>query len=173
MDDKTTDAAFEDILRRVRARDVAHEQQIRDPFTQLAVALGQSQHGRGSHRYFYHTTNPDAVLAYSHYSDPLFNRERGICIYGADAGNLTWVYADRLLHADPDKSDAAWKQAVEQHGKERTARRIETYLRLYFERSLTLACIISGTQQSNGYPWYAYGIRFLSDQPTPPDPPTD
>lgn len=109
--------------------------------------------------YYYHTNSKNAILAYSHYSDPAFSGN-GAIIFGKKEDNLQWEYADRLQQWDRQKAKEAWVSAVEACGEKRTAKRIERYLQNYFDNpDLDLICIISGTQQFNGYPWYAYGFK--------------
>jgi hypothetical protein len=110
------------------------------------------------YRYYYHTNDKDEQLAYSHYSDPAFNKEA--VIFGSKNEVQDWVYADRLQEWDRDKSDSAWKRAVAQCGKTRSARCIEVYLQNYFDDpTLELLCVLSGTRPFDGYPWYAYGYK--------------
>lgn len=111
-----------------------------------------------TYRYYYHTNDKNRVLAYSHYSDPAFKKEA--VIFGEKRDGLDWDYADRLRQWDPEKSKSAWETAVREHGDKRTAARIETYLRYYYDNpDLNLVCVISGTQPFNGYPWHAYGYN--------------
>ena len=118
-----------------------------------------------SYRYYYHTNKKSEVLAYSHYSDPAFSGE-GAVIFGREVDGMRWEYADRLRQWKPEKSSEAWQAAVEKCGKQRTAARIEAYLRHYYDNDkLELLCIRSGTQPFNGYPWYAYG--FTAPEVTP------
>ncbi len=117
-----------------------------------------------SYRYYYHTSSKDGTLCHSHYSDPAFKNEA--VIFGKKEDELIWNYADRLWGWDRDKADAAWEFAVKQHGKNNTARRIETYLKHYFnDESIDLVVVVSGTQPFNGYPWFAYGHK--QDTPAP------
>lgn len=114
------------------------------------------------YRYFYHTNDPDAVLSYSHYSDPAFDGP-GACIYGKDEGGLHWDYADRLWQWDYEKARRSSDAMQEKYGDRRCARRIEEFLSLYYDRPVELRCIISGTRPFDGYPWYAYGYRFIDE----------
>ena len=107
--------------------------------------------------YFYHTNDKHRVLAYSHYSDPAFDREA--CIFGEKEDGLTWVYADRLQQWEPEKHQNAWNAVIDELGEHRTAAAIELYLSKYFEKTIKIRCILSGTQPFNGYPWYAYGYK--------------
>jgi len=108
--------------------------------------------------YYYHTNDKDYQLAHSHYSDPAFKKEA--VIFGKKEDGLQWEYADRLQQWDREKAAASFAIAKEKYGEKNTARRIECYLRQYFENpSLELICILSGTQPFNGYPWYAYGFK--------------
>lgn len=114
------------------------------------------------HRYFYHTNDPDAELSYSHYSDPAFDGP-GACIYGKYEKDLYWDYADRLQQWDYEKSQNIHNALREKYGDKRCARRIEEYLSLYYGRVVDLKCIMSGTQSVDGYPWYAYGYKFVDE----------
>jgi len=112
--------------------------------------------------YYYHTNDKDRVLAHSHYSDPAFKNEA--VIFGEKEDGLEYDYADRLQQWDREKAETSFKAAVEAHGKQSTARRIEHYLRLYFDNpDLELVVVLSGTQPFNGYPWYAYGYKENGD----------
>ena len=45
----------------------------------------------------------------------------------------------------------------EKYDGKRCARRTEEWLSIVLDKRVKLVCIRSGTQQFNGYPWYAYG----------------
>lgn len=114
---------------------------------------------RGWGKYFRHTTNKDAVLAFSHYSDPAYDGD-GQIIFGGEVKGMRYEYDDRLCQWDRGKHDAAWEAAAEEHGKANTARRIESYLRHYYDDpGLELLAIRTGTRPFDGYPWYAYGFK--------------
>ena len=117
-----------------------------------------------SYRYFYHTSDKDAVLAHSHYSDPAYNGD-GAVIFGKEKKGISYEYADRLQQWEPEKADSAWRKARTECGDKNTARRIESYLRHYYDDpKLNLVCIRTGTQPFNGYPWYAYGFERKAGQ---------
>ena len=113
--------------------------------------------------YYYHTNDPDAMLSYAHYSDPHFKKPEGSCIYGSEEPGLNWDYADRLWQWDKEKAAQASLQMQEQYGQKRCARRTEEFLSLYFDRPIQLVCIVAGARPDNGYPWYAYGYRFVGE----------
>lgn len=108
---------------------------------------------------YYHTNNKAAVMAYPHYSDSRFSGN-GAVIFGEKAEGLwwihdEWVYDDRL----GSSHDTAWDAAITKHGQSRTAARIETYLRHYYDdKDLRLACVIGGYRPFDGYAWYVYGF---------------
>ena len=113
--------------------------------------------GWNGHQYFYHTNDPDAVLSYSHYSDPHFDEPNGAIIYGEDVAGLTWSYADRLYRWHPELAKSTNNAMHEKYDGKRCARRTEEWLSIVLDKRVKLVCIRSGTQQFNGYPWYAYG----------------
>lgn len=110
-------------------------------------------------RYYYHTNDKNTTLAHSHYSDPAYDGN-GAIIFGREVKGMQWEYADRLRQWDYDKADASWEAAKEAIGNTNTAAAVESYLRHYFDDgNLELLCIRTGTQQFNGYPWFAYGFK--------------
>lgn len=113
--------------------------------------------------YYYHTTDLDSKLCHSHYSDPMLDTPGGISIFGRNESGLQWDYADRLYQWNPDKFDQIESILREKYQGLRCARRIQDLLSMYYDRPIELVCILSGTQQFNGYPWYAYGYRFLDE----------
>ena len=72
-----------------------------------------------SYTYFKHTTDPDAVLAYAHYTDPRFAGE-GACIYGTPQGGQG-EYTDRLAewHGARLGAASAARQAGDNRGNHR------------------------------------------------------
>ncbi len=113
---------------------------------------------RGWGTYFYHTNSKTAVLSYSHYSDPAFDGN-GAIIFGQEVEGMRYEYDDRLRQWEPEKHKVAWAAAVAECGDQRTARRIESYLRHYYDDpALELVCIRTGTRPFDGYPWHAYGF---------------
>lgn len=110
------------------------------------------------YQYFYHTDSRDMVLAHSHYSDPAYDGN-GAVIFGKEIDKAHYEYADRLSQWEPQKSKSAWSRAKEECGDKNTAKRIETYLRYYYDDSeLVLVSIRTGTRPFDGYPWYLYGF---------------
>lgn len=120
-------------------------------------------HGWGT--YFYHTNSKDAVLSWSHYSDPAFDGN-GQIIFGKELDGMRWEYDDRMRQWEPKKHEEAREAATAECGDKRTARRIESYLRHYYDNpALNLVCIRTGTRPFDGYPWHAYGFIANEAQP--------
>jgi hypothetical protein len=109
-----------------------------------------------SHTYYYHTNDPDAVLAYPHYSCPVFSKHKpeGHVIYGTGKGSHG-DYTDRLWQWDYTRAQAASGiVAVEFVGVPATARRFERWLSLYKNTTVRITRILAGSRPDNGYPWY-------------------
>jgi hypothetical protein len=76
--------------------------------------------------------------------------------------NYGFDYSDRLWEWDYKKSETAWEKAKldfkELENRNKTAEFYERYLQYYFDDpELTLHCILSGVNVSNGYPYLVYG----------------
>ena len=113
------------------------------------------------HVYFHHTNDLDAVLAYPHYSCPVFREAQGgKVIFGADVAGARGEYEDRLRQWEPEKAEAASEQCDAEGMKQSTARRSERWLSLYYGRPVRLLGIIAGYQPFDGYPWYFYRFEF-------------
>ena len=129
-----------------------------------AMAAASRRSGYG-HTYYYHTSDPDAVLSYSHYSDPNFDGH-GAVIYGNDRAPATeGEYADRLGQWEPEKAAAAHEAMREKYGDKRCARRTEEWLSHYYGRPVRLVSIRAGTRPDNGYSWHFYRWNW-SEEPS-------
>ena len=116
-----------------------------------------------SYTYFKHTTDPDAVLAEAHYSDPRFAGE-GACIYGTPQGGQG-EYTDRLAEWHVARLGAASAALVAAGLTTQTARGAACWLSALLDRPVEVVAIIAGARQDNGYAWYFYEYQAAPDAP--------
>jgi hypothetical protein len=123
----------------------------------LLAGLGR----RGGYTYYRHTNDPDAPLAYIHYSDPNFD-EPGKPIYGAPRDGLTWYDSWSLHDGSAERSRACYEAVEDALGPpaRNTARGREAYLEMMFGRPLRLVCIVGWADPDSGYGRCRYGVEF-------------
>lgn len=105
--------------------------------------------------------NMKDVMPYIHHSNPRWNKLQ--TIWGEAEEGIQYEYSDRLYQWDREKADKASKEAVEKAGEAFSAKRIQTYLSLYFGRKVELVQVQGGVNTS-GYTYYLYGFRFKGEK---------
>lgn len=106
-------------------------------------------------------TKTENLNSNPHYSDSYFKKER--TIYGKPNNNLEYVYSDRLYQWDYEKASESWIKAEEKYGNEDTVRKYEFYLSEYYNKQVEINHIIAGVNASNGFPYQAFGFRFVRE----------
>ena len=115
-----------------------------------------------THTYYRHTNDPNATLAYPHYSCPVFRTATGgMIIYGSDVANCQGEYADRLWEWGYARAEEATKQCDAEQLQQSTAKRSERWLSIYYGKPVKLYAIYAGSRVDNGYPWYFYKFDFV------------
>ena len=132
------------------------------PNDNLARGMGRLLAGLAPRGYYYrHTNDPDAKLAYIHYSDPSFDYP-GSPIYGEPRDGLTWYDSWDMAYGQREKVAACWTAVADAHGEPaiNTARGREAYVAMMIGRPLRLVCIIGWADPDTGYGRCKYGVEF-------------
>lgn len=93
---------------------------------------------------------------------PMFEKEQ--VVFGKEEEGLSWEYSDRLWEWDRDKAKASWEVANSAGHAPRSANAIEAYLTAYFDKPVSLVCVISGVNRGNGYPYSVYGFKYTETE---------
>ena len=95
------------------------------------------------------------------------NNERVVWIDATfDRTKCIAVYSDRLYEWDYNKYNRCCREVFGNEGQYFHNRRredIEKFLSLYFERGITLTAIIQGCNQGNGYPYWVFFYKDVSE----------
>ena len=77
-----------------------------------------------------------------------------------------FVYSDRMMSWDWDKFHESMKQVWEKHGHYFDGddpKDVEKFLSLYNGKQVKLTAILKGCNISNGYPYFIFGYKEVSD----------
>jgi hypothetical protein len=120
-----------------------------------------------------YTSDPEAQLAYPHYSDLKWRSPQFIYLKaGIDRSRKSrnGEYSDRLAQWDAD-ADKRGREAVKANGtKFRSAKNIHLYLEAYYQKKVDLLAIQGGVNMSSGYEYYVYYYDLIDDETLEPSP---
>jgi hypothetical protein len=117
--------------------------------------------------YVYPSTNDKRKVLETqpHYTDDRFSREQTVFgrkpkgSYGHE--HLHYDYSDRLWQWNYEKAKEASAAAQASGHPIRSCLYYEVYLSTYFGKQVEIEHIVAGVDQSTGYPYCAFGYRFL------------